>query len=197
MAAISRSAQVETVIANARHSIEVPHEWNVPPVIDLAAGQAVECLDGSPHPGVHRSRQRRRHRARCRVTSLARRLAALVESAPPDAVVPVRWIGELLAAEGDGLAATTPAVDFTVDQLAAQFQRGPSTIRTWCGRGELPGAYRSHGREWRIPASAVASMQAAEAKRHAAAPRRAPRSRPRSTDITEWRNHLPAKQKAS
>jgi excisionase family DNA binding protein len=124
-------------------------------------------------------------------------LAALVSAAPPDATVPVRWIGELLAAEVDILAQSATSVDsdvldLSVSELASRLKKGESTVRTWLSRGELPGAYKSHGHEWRIPLSAIAAMQREQAKRH-----RSTTPRPRPTrhipDVGEWRKHLGAK----
>jgi excisionase family DNA binding protein len=120
-------------------------------------------------------------------------LRALVDASPADAVlsVPATWLVELLAdrpAPGRGEPAAA-AVDHTVQQVADQFNRGASTIRTWCETGALPGAYRFNGREWRIPASAIDAMQREQAKRHAT-PRTA--SRPaRPADVSSWRKHLP------
>jgi excisionase family DNA binding protein len=45
--------------------------------------------------------------------------------------------------------------DFTVAQLAERLRRKPSTVRGWCERGELPGAYKLNRRDWRIPLAAV------------------------------------------
>jgi len=120
-------------------------------------------------------------------------LAALVAAAPPDGLVPVRWIGELLASESDTVtvqsSATGPlSVDLTVGQVAAQFGKGASTIRTWLARGELPDAYRLHGREWRVPATAVVALQRSQAARHAQTSTAAPKSR-QAADLGEWRKH--------
>jgi excisionase family DNA binding protein len=128
--------------------------------------------------------------------SLKSAIQALVAAAPGDAVVPVRWLGELLADDGQGAttAATKDvvAIDLTVPQLAERFGRGPSTIRTWCENGQLPGAYRLNGREWRIPTSAVEAMQKEAAKRPS--PRTMPQTkRRRVSDIGEWRQHLTPK----
>jgi excisionase family DNA binding protein len=85
-------------------------------------------------------------------------------------------------------------VDLTVEEVAAHFGKGTSTVRTWLGRGELPGAYRLHGREWRIPRSAIETLQRAEAKRQASAAE--PAKMPPAVDLSDWRRHLPAKKGA-
>lgn len=125
-------------------------------------------------------------------------IAALVQAAPPDATVTVRWLGELLAIDGgvsepSGAAAS---VDLTVEQAAVLFARKASTVRTWCAGGALPGAYRLYGREWRIPPAAIATMQAAQASQHhtTVATIRSTRETP---SLSEWRKHLPAAKKSA
>lgn len=118
-------------------------------------------------------------------------LAALVSAAPSDATVPVRWIKELLAANSQtAKPGSDGGVDLTVREVATRFGRGESTIRTWLARGELEGAYRLHGREWRIPLASIDRLQRAQARPAVAPP---PRHRARgSPDIGEWRKHLDA-----
>ena len=124
---------------------------------------------------------------------LKSRLTALVEAAPPDATVTVRWLAELLATAvapeaGQLNGGDVRAVDLTVEQVAAHFGKGTSTVRTWLGRGELEGAYRLHGREWRIPAAAVVALQRSQARQHAQQSTGAPKSR-HAPDLSEWRRH--------
>jgi excisionase family DNA binding protein len=61
-----------------------------------------------------------------------------------------------VAIRSDGPHAT--AVDLTVTDLAQRFGRHPSTIRQWLESGQLEG-YKLLGREWRVPAVAVAAFQ--------------------------------------
>ena len=138
---------------------------------------------------------------------LRARIAALVAAAPAGATVPVAWLAELLALDaaeangGDagharhGGSAADVTVDLTVPQLAERFERGESTIRGWLAAGAFPGAYRLHGREWRIPAAAVEAMQraaAAEAERGDGADAAGQDQRASATpDLGEWRKHLP------
>lgn len=124
--------------------------------------------------------------------SLRTAVEMLVAAAPADATIPVRWLAEQLEADGPN-AAVTPVespllVDLTVDELAARLNRGTSTIRTWLANGDLPGAYRNHGREWRIPLAAVEAMQRAEAKRHTTSIE--PVSAP-AVELSDWRKHIP------
>lgn len=134
-------------------------------------------------------------------------ITALVAAAPPDATVPVRWLGELLAADAESSSAAQHddsgvAIDLTVEQVAALFgrrsdgkmRRAPSTIRTWLARGELEGAYRNHGREWRIPLAAVAALQRSQSKRHAGASGKATATPTPAADLSAWRTHLAAKR---
>jgi excisionase family DNA binding protein len=91
-------------------------------------------------------------------------LRALAEALPAGTAVPVprELLLELLA--DGGAAEVAPAIapaDLTVAEVAARFGRQRSTVRGWLERGDFPGAYRLHGREWRIPAAALASFEAA------------------------------------
>ena len=123
-------------------------------------------------------------------------LAALVEAAPPDATVPVRWLGELLAAEGQTPQIVQPGgdvVDLTVKEVAARFGRRESTIRGWLARGDLEGAYRLHGREWRIPVSSIDRLQRAQRELRVSRPSQGRAER--SPDIGGWRRHLKRESK--
>src|SRR5207245_11563437 len=61
------------------------------------------------------------------------------------------------------LAVETPApparVDLTIRELAQLFGKQRSTVRAWVERGDFPAAYKLHGKEWRIPVSAVEAFQ--------------------------------------
>jgi excisionase family DNA binding protein len=121
--------------------------------------------------------------------SLRTAVEMLVAAAPADATIPVRWLAEQLEADGArDITMPTDArvsVDLTVEELAAKLNRGTSTIRTWLARGDLPGAYRNHGREWRIPSTAVEAMQRAQAKRQP------PVVETTAVELSDWRRHLP------
>ena len=79
-------------------------------------------------------------------------------------------------------AVLTPA-DLTVAELAARFGKRPSTVRAWVERGEFPGAYRLHGREWRIPAAALATFEAQA--RSSSKPER--QGRGKTVNLGSWR----------
>jgi helix-turn-helix protein len=89
-------------------------------------------------------------------------LRALAEALPAGTPlsVPREWVLELLAARPDHSAAA-PA-DATAQSVAARYGRRASTIRGWCEAGRFPGAYRLHGREWRIPRAASEAFEAAQ-----------------------------------
>jgi excisionase family DNA binding protein len=123
-------------------------------------------------------------------------LKDILVALPDDALLPVRWVRAQLAAEGDAGAQQgtetplTGTLDLTVSELATRLGKGASTVRTWLLRGELPGAYRMHGREWRIPVNAIEAMQRAQAKRHRDTATSTLSND--ATDLSEWRKHLPA-----
>ena len=92
--------------------------------------------------------------------SLREALAAM----PPGTLVPKDWVLERLSEDVPGVpAAVTRApparVDLTIRDLARLFGKQPSTVRGWVERGDFPGAYKLHGKEWRVPVSAVDSFQ--------------------------------------
>ncbi len=123
--------------------------------------------------------------------SLREAISALVAAAPPTATVTVSWLASLLegeeaAGQAHGPTVAQFSVDLTVQQVAAEFSKGHSTIRTWIARGELPGAYRLHGREWRIPRTAIDAMQ----RRESELDRQPAKKRPVAvSELGEWRRH--------
>jgi len=113
-------------------------------------------------------------------------LRTLAEALPPGQPVPVprEWLLDLLATGGP---APAPALigDLTCTTAGAILGRHASTVRAMCERGELPGAYRQHGREWRIPAGAVESYRAAQRLPRAARP-----GADAPANLGRWRRHL-------
>ena len=90
-------------------------------------------------------------------------LVELARAIAPDQTVsvPASWLLKVLS---DTEQPTAPqpilTVDLTLAEVAAKFGRkSPSTVRRWCEKGMLPGAYRLRGREWRIPIAAVVAFQ--------------------------------------
>lgn len=109
----------------------------------------------------------------------------LLEELPDSALLPVSFVRQILIEQEDG---GETATDRTVEQAGQILGRQPSTIRAWCNRGLLEGAYRLRGRQWRIPRSAIDALQRAEAERHAAKISSATSNRPsRTVDLGAWR----------
>ncbi len=86
---------------------------------------------------------------------------ALAEAVAPDqsVSVPARWLLELL----QGPPERPVVADLTCAAFGALIDRSPSTVRAWCETGTVPGAWKLRGKEWRIPARAVAELQAHQA----------------------------------
>ena len=88
-------------------------------------------------------------------------LATLAEA---HALVPAEEVLERLPATTAEGAAADPLVALDVDAAGEVLGRSPSTVRDYCRRELLPGAFRQRGREWRIPLDAIRAFQAEEAK---------------------------------
>ena len=83
---------------------------------------------------------------------------------PPGTLVPRDWVLEHLSNGFAGVpVAEAPAlparVDLTIRDLAQLFGKQPSTVRAWVERGDFAGAYKLHGKEWRVPESGVEAFQ--------------------------------------
>jgi hypothetical protein len=74
-------------------------------------------------------------------------LSKLIAELPDDALLPVAWVRARLASP---LPEETVG-DLSCADVATALHRKSGTIRGWCFRGELVGAYRLNGRDWRIP----------------------------------------------
>lgn len=83
-------------------------------------------------------------------------LLRAISGLPDEALVPVGWIRGRLGARGE------VEVDLTVEQVAAELSRAPSTVRGWLGAGELAG-YKLRGREWRVPRASLRAFLDREA----------------------------------
>ena len=114
-------------------------------------------------------------------------LRVLASAYPDGATVPVpcAWLLELL--EGAVPAEPTPALegDLTCKAACAVLGRHDSTVRAMCERGELAGAYRHRGREWRIPPASIRAYQ--EAQRSGKTPTKTPMAGRRVTPLGAWR----------
>lgn len=78
---------------------------------------------------------------------------------PPGTLVPRDWLLDQLSDAGVGQAPSTALVDLTIPDLAKMFGKRPSTVRAWVERGDFAGAYKLHGKEWRVPADSVRRFQ--------------------------------------
>lgn len=119
------------------------------------------------------------------------RLRAIADALPEDGRVSFTRT-DLLNMIAAGATPKEPAqvsVDLTVAEVAELLHRAPGTIRGWCASGELPGAYRLRGREWRIPTAAVEAFQrhqAEQALEYASSSSRA--STALDADLDAWRS---------
>jgi transposase len=61
------------------------------------------------------------------------------------------------------LAIARPKETYTTDEAAKRLKRTAWTVRDWCNKGQVAGAYRVHGKgrrgEWRIPHDALVRVQ--------------------------------------
>ncbi len=100
------------------------------------------------------------------------RLRAIAEALPEDgrvSFIRTDLLNMIASAETAPSHPTKPvAVDLTVAEVAELLHRAPGTVRGWCATGELPGAYRFRGREWRIPAAAMEALQQGQGEEHTA-----------------------------
>ena len=86
-------------------------------------------------------------------------------------------------------ASPLPPMDLTCAEVGQRLGRAASTIRSYCERGELPGAYRWRAREWRIPPAALLSLEEAERDRGTGRAGSKPtRSRRHAVDLGAWRS---------
>lgn len=95
--------------------------------------------------------------------ALRRALTAM----PPGSLVPRDWLLEQLSSVSPATSESPALVDLTIGDLAGLFGKRPSTVRAWVERGDFPGAYKLHGKEWRIPVSAVEAFQHRQRQRAA------------------------------
>ena len=60
----------------------------------------------------------------------------------------------LLDEDDDGDATATSVRDLTVEEVAEEMRKAPSTVRGWLISRDLRG-YKLNNREWRVPPSAL------------------------------------------
>jgi hypothetical protein len=61
------------------------------------------------------------------------------------------------------LALSVEKESYTVEEAAERLDRKPWTVRQWCNKGQVKGAYKVHGKgrtgEWRIPHEELVRLQ--------------------------------------
>ena len=112
---------------------------------------------------------------------LRERLAQVARLLPPGSAV-LLPVESFLADEECSNGSQDWLADFTVNRVASELSRSPSTVREWCRAGKIPEAYRLNGREWRIPRS---GLQKYLNRQDGSGPR-SPR-RHREIDLSAWR----------
>lgn len=81
-------------------------------------------------------------------------LATFLAGLPDEALIPVGWLRTRLRTPGQADPGE-PVRDLSCADVATALDRKPGTVRAWCARGEIPGAYLLNHREWRIPRAAL------------------------------------------
>lgn len=106
---------------------------------------------------------------------------ALLDATTADTVaIPRAWVEALLAP-------AVPSAGLTVAQVAAQLRRGESTIRTLCGQGQFPGAFRLRNRGWLIPPDGLTAFLEQQQAHHSAPEPDTPRRSGKPADLSAWR----------
>lgn len=115
--------------------------------------------------------------------TVAERIRQLVAALPSDASAVTLTRADLTAlVDSDGEGTPRHSRDLTVEEVAEETRRAPSTVRGWLIAGELRG-YKLNGRDWRVTPEALRQYladQAGEGTKDAPAP-----SGP--VDIGAWR----------
>lgn len=87
--------------------------------------------------------------------TLADRIRLLTQALPSDGSAVTLTRADLLALLEEGPQATSAtSPDLTVEEVATEVRRAPSTVRGWLIAGELHG-YKLNGRDWRVPRPAL------------------------------------------
>lgn len=115
---------------------------------------------------------------------MSERIRKLAELLPDGAAVTLSKHDLLaLAAEQEMPQPAQAPAEMTVETIAAEMNRAPSTVRGWLERGEIEGAYRFRGREWRVPRAAFEAF-----KVRGGAPAPTVDAKPETrADLSSWR----------
>lgn len=109
------------------------------------------------------------------------RLRTALAAMPPGSLVPRDWLLEELSGATPTPSETPALVDLTIGEVGRLFGKRPSTVRAWVERGDFPGAYKLHGKEWRVPVSGLEAFQDRQRRRTKSEPR-----------LSAWRSVKPA-----
>ena len=110
-----------------------------------------------------------------------RQLAAALPSEASSVTLTRRDILAMLEGAADAVS-SRPGRDMTVEEVAEEVQRSPSTIRRWLIAGELRG-YKLQGRDWRVTRPALRDYLARQARPDDESPKDSP-----EVDISAWRS---------
>ena len=119
------------------------------------------------------------------MAALHERLAQIARLLPPGSAV-LLPVEALQAEEEHEIGSEARVSDLTVNEVAKELGRSPSTVRGWCAAGQIKGVYRFRNREWRVPLSGLKGLREQRTK---GALHRAPASKPRG-DLRAWRKHF-------
>lgn len=88
--------------------------------------------------------------------TIVERLWALAAALPSDRSSVTLTRSDLMALLEGEQASALPSRDLSVEEVAEETGRAPSTVRGWLIRGELQG-YKLNGRDWRVPRPALSA----------------------------------------
>jgi excisionase family DNA binding protein len=116
--------------------------------------------------------------------TLAERLRALAHALPSEESSVTFTRSDLLTlAEGSGQTAPASTRDLTVENVAEEVGRAPSTVRGWLIEGQLQG-YKLNGRDWRVTRDGLRAYLDAQRE---AADLSSGQEETEDVDISAWR----------
>lgn len=112
--------------------------------------------------------------------TLHERLRQLATALPSDSAAVTLTRADLLSLVDGAEEPVGPSGDLTVDDVAKEARRAPSTVRGWLNSGELKG-YKLNHRDWRITRHALRDYLHRQARTTVAS------DQDRGVDISAWR----------
>jgi hypothetical protein len=114
-------------------------------------------------------------------------LREVLATLPASALLPASWVLAQLDAQSS-VRTAVDAPDLDVTAFGRLLGRSPATVRAWCERGLVPGAFRLPGDRrpgaWRIPAASLIAFREQQTPRRPAPPTR-------GADLGAWRRLRP------